>query len=409
MKLANRGLLLVVAAAAALSLSGCAGKGCPNLNLGSGTGSGAGTTGGVSKGSPCSAAGGGGIGAGGASALVYAMPTSSSLEVLGLQGSGSLAVITPFTSPTLTGSGADDMLIVNGKFLYIPQSSTKTVEAFAIDRQTGALTAISGSPYDLSSAGGADTVASDPQGRFLFVGVEGGSGIAAFQINQTTGALSPSAPPLVSTGILSADVFTVDGSGKFLYVGEQSTSVHGFVIDQTTGALTSMGPPFNLGIATPHADSSGKFLLGVAGFADEGNATDAHIHVFSIDPTTGFPTEVANSPFPTTTPPLDFVISPNGKFVYTLGTNASLASAAIEGFQLDPTTGALTALSGSPFTSLPGAGQCKFLKSGGNMICSNIYGGSTFEVFATNSTTGAITHTGTDLSSVGTLPFAATE
>jgi 6-phosphogluconolactonase len=408
MKLANKGLLLVLAVLAALSLSGCAGKGCPNLSLGSGTGSG-GTTGGVSKGSQCTAGGTGGIGAGGASALVFEMPTSSSLGVLGLQSSGSLAVISPFTSPTLTGSGADDMLIVNGKFLYIPQSANKIVEGFAINRTTAGLTPIPGTPVDLTSIG-ADTIATDPKGRFLFVGVEGGSGIAAFRIDQTTGALTPSAPPFSTPGLFSADVFTVDGSGKFLYVGEQDTTVHGFMIDQTTGALTTMvGSPFNLGIATPHADSTGKFLLGVAGFADEGTATDAHIHVFAIDPTTGVPAEIAGSPFATTTPPLDFAISPNGKFVYTFGTTSGSTSAAIEGFQIDATTGALTALSGSPFTTLPGAGQCKFGQSGGTMICSSAYGSSTFSVFATNSTTGAITHTGTDLSTVGTLPFAVTE
>lgn len=410
MKLANKGLLLVLAAAAALSLSGCAGGGCPNLNLGSSAGAG-GTTGGVSKGSSCSVAGGGagGIGVGGASALVYNIP-GTNLGLLGLSGTGSLSTIAGFTSPTLTGSGADDMIIVNGKFLYIPQSSTQNVEGFQINRTTGGLTTIPGTPVSLSSIG-ADTIATDPKGRFLFVGVEGGAGVAAFQIDATAGALTPSpGSPYTTTGILSADVFTVDGNGKFLYVGEQSTTIHGFMIDQNTGALSPMlGSPFSLGIATPHADSSGKFLFGVAGFADEGTSTDAHIHVFTIDPTTGAPAEISGSPFATAAPPLDFAISPNGKFVYTFGTTSASAAAPIEGFQIDPTSGALTALTGSPFTSLPSAGACKFDQSGANLICSDIYAGSTFRVFTANSTTGALTHTGTDLNSVGTLPFAVTD
>lgn len=409
MKSVNRGLLLVLAAVAALSLSGCAGAGCPNLNVGS-TGGAGGATGGVSKSSSCSVAGGGGGGIGGSSALVYDIPTTTSLGVLGLSGNGSLSVITPFTSPTLAGSGADDMLIVNGKFLYIPQSVSMTVEAFAINRSTGGLTPISGSPFPVPT--GADTIATDPKGRFLFVGLEGGSGLAAFQIDPTSGALKATPHSPFSSSISSVDVLTVDGSGKFLYVGEQGTQVHGFLIDQTTGDLSPMlagGTAFPLNIATPRADSSGKFLFGVAGFGDEGTATDAHIHVFSIDPNTGVPTEIAGSPFATATPPLDFAISPNGKFLYSFGTTSSSTAAPIEGFQIDPTSGALTALTGSPFASLPGAGQCKFDQSGGIMICSDLYGGSTFRVFAANSTTGALTHTGTDLISVSTLPFAVTD
>lgn len=413
MKLANKSLLLVLAAAAILSLSGCAGSGCPNLNLGS-TGGAGGTTGGVSKSGPCGGAaaaggGGGGIGAGGASALVYQLPTSTSVGALGLGGNGSLSVISPFTSPAITGSGADDMLIVNGKFLYIPQSSTSNVEAFVINRNTAGLTAIPGSPIPVAT--GADTIASDPKGRFLFVGLEGGAGLAAFQIDPTTGALKPTTNSPFTFPISSVDVLTVDGNGKFLYVGEQGSIVHGFLIDQNTGDLSPMqlgGAPFTLNVATPRADSSGKFLLGVAGFADEGSATDAHIHVFAIDQTTGVPTEIAGSPFPTTTPPLDFAISPNGKFVYTFGTTSSSTSAPVEGFSIDPTTGALTPLTGSPFTTLPGAGPCKFEPSGGNMICPDSYGGSKFMVFAANPTTGALTHTGTDVSNVSTLPFAVT-
>ena len=138
---------------------------------------------------------------------------------------------------------------------------------YVINRNTAGLTAIPGSPIPVAT--GADTIASDPKGRFLFVGLEGGAGLAAFQIDPTTGALKPTTNSPFTFPISSVDVLTVEGNGKFLYVGEQGSIVHGFLIDQNTGDLSPMqlgGAPFTLNVATPRTDSSGKFLLGVAGF-----------------------------------------------------------------------------------------------------------------------------------------------
>src|SRR5258708_33475115 len=122
---------------------------------------------------------------------------------------------------------------------------------------------------------------------------------------------------------------TVDASGKFLYVGQLSASaaVAAFSIDQITGALTPIvGSPFNLGVAQIHASLTGEFLLGGAQIQDGGSATDTHIHVFSINPATGVPTELNGSPFLTASAPFDFAISPNGKFVYTSGTTSGTTS-----------------------------------------------------------------------------------
>src|SRR5690242_5445393 len=214
-----------------LNLAGCAGGGassCPNGGTGSSGGTSSGS-GGVQSSGPCPPSGGSGgcgdtgtIVAGGRSfALVYAAG-SSTVDAGGLTCKNVVGSRSPCTSPTLTGSGADNMLIVNKKFVYIPQSSSNFIEAFTINRATGGLTAVAGSPFKITFP--ADTIASDPQGRFLFIGNEGGGDIASFQINQTTGALTPSPnSPINSPTIFSADVFTVDGAGKYLYVGEQDS------------------------------------------------------------------------------------------------------------------------------------------------------------------------------------------
>jgi 6-phosphogluconolactonase (cycloisomerase 2 family) len=306
------------------------------------------------------------------------------------------------------------MLIVNKKFVYIPQSSSNFIEAFTINRATGGLTAVAGSPFKITFP--ADTIASDPQGRFLFIGNEGGGDIASFQINQTTGALTPSPnSPINSPTIFSADVFTVDGAGKYLYVGEQdsgaSALVHGFVIDQTTGSLTDIpGSPFALGVATLHADPTGKYLLGIRGYVDLGGSSgDNNIYVFAINSSTGFPTPVTGSPFPMNGAANEFAVHPNGKFVYTMDVATGSTAAPLEGFQMDQTTGVLTPLTGSPFAALPGAAQCMFEQTGVAMFCSKTYFGSDFEVFNVDPNSGAISHTVPDLSLGSNTPFAVTD
>jgi 6-phosphogluconolactonase len=250
----------------------------------------------------------------------------------------------------------------------------------------------------------------------LFVGSEGSGAIWVFQINATTGALTQTAgSPFTlssvspSTLLVSADIMTVDASGKFLYVGQlsASTPVAAFSIDQTTGALTPVpGSPFNLGVAQIRASLTGEFLLGVAQIQDGGSATDTHIHVFALNPATGVPSEVSGSPFVTASAPFDFAVSPNGKFVYTVGTASGTSNLGpVEGFQMDLTSGALTKLAGSPFTTLPTASQCFFDQSGADLVCAN---SGKLVVLGASATTGSLTNVAT-FSGSGGFPFGVTD
>jgi 6-phosphogluconolactonase (cycloisomerase 2 family) len=137
---------------------------------------------------------------------------------------------------------------------------------------------------------------------------------------------------------------------------------------------------------------------------------DNHLYVFAIDATTGALTSVSGSPFATTANQLfDLRVHPSSQFVYSFGNDAGGSPAATEGFQLDPSTGALTALPGSPFTSLPIVFTCKWDQGGGEAFCPNATT-STFTVLDTNPSTGALAHTVTDLSvSSNGVPFAPTD
>jgi 6-phosphogluconolactonase (cycloisomerase 2 family) len=334
---------------------------------------------------------------------------AGTIEAAGLSNKGTLALLNPFTPPTLPSTGTDNMVIVNKQFLYVPMGNS-TLQAFTINHTGGALTPIAGSPF---SASGADTAVTDPKGRFLFVGGEGVGAITVFKIDQTTGALTTTGT-FQSFNMVSADSLAVDGKGNFLYVGQGQVNpplpVTAFSIDQTTGALSEIqGSPFPLGVATVHADPSGKFLLGVAGILDQPNsATDDHISVFSIDSTFGTPTAVAGSPFSTTAAPFEFAIHPSGQFVYTFGEDSTGALAAVEGYQLS-STGTLTALPGSPFASLPIVQDCQFDQSGGAAFCIDAVAGTKFSVLTANPTTGALTHTVQDLTVTNNFPFAITD
>jgi 6-phosphogluconolactonase (cycloisomerase 2 family) len=415
MGLTNRIFFLVLAIVASMTLAGCGKQQCPSSSL-SGSGSSSGSSGGITTSSVCgsgSNTGGGGGGGSTTSVLLYYFALDSTgagiIEGAGLSNTGTLALLSPFTPPTLPSTGTDNMVIVNKQFLYVPMGNS-TLQAFTINHTGGALTPIAGTPFP---APGADSAISDPKGRFLFVGGEGVGAITVFKIDQTTGALTTTGT-FQSFNMVSADSLAVDGKGNFLYAGQGNIitplPIVAFSIDQSSGALTEIaGSPFNLGVATVHADSSGKFLLGVDGTLDLLNSNhDDHISVFSIDPTIGTPTAVTGSPFLTTAAPFDFAIHPSGQFVYTFGEDSTGALAAVEGYQLS-STGTLTALPGSPFTSLPTVQDCQFDQSGGAAFCIDAVGGTKFSVLTANPTTGALTHTVQDLTVTNNFPFAITD
>jgi 6-phosphogluconolactonase (cycloisomerase 2 family) len=401
----TRTFFVVLALVAPLFLAGCGKSHCPTTSLtqSGGSNSGAINTGGTVCGS--------GTSGGGPSAafLFYVDPTASTVNTAGLSTSGTLSVISGITPPATSGTTTDDMTTVNKQFVYIPfdDSTGSQVQGLAITHSSGALTAVPGSPFAITT-GAADSVIADPMGRFLFVGNEavGIGWINTFQIASSGTLTATPGSPFTSTYLYDADSMAVDGTGKFLYAAQTSSGygVEGFSIDQNTGALTIIpGSPFQLLSAQIHADSSGKYLLGVNDIADDpAGASDPHITVNAIDPTTGAPSPVPGSPFATTAPPFDFVISPNGQFVYVLEYNSS-GFAPLEGFQLNSSTGALTPLSGSPFTTLPTVTYCKFDQSGGSLFCDT---GSGFTVLTANPTTGALSSTVQPLTGISYYSFA---
>jgi 6-phosphogluconolactonase len=132
----------------------------------------------------------------------------------------------------------------SSNFAYLTMTDTSTplplisrIAAFQVDVNTGVATPIPGSPLDTDGTGAAPGSV-DPSGKFLYVPNFGSSTIQVYTIDQTTGALTkvPGAPFTAGAG---ARMLAFDRSGKFLYsLDATAGTVSSFSIDPTTGALT---------------------------------------------------------------------------------------------------------------------------------------------------------------------------
>lgn len=351
------------------------------------------------------------------SALIYSLDSSGSgLNAARVDNTGDLVQLTPFTSPTLPVNTAESITIVNKSFVYIPMGDT-TIQAFSIDRSTGALTTIPGSPYLVPTEQGIATASiADPQGRFLFVGSRNTGEIWGYTINPSSGALTliEGSPFTAQFTFLVANSLAINANGMYLYVGQidPSLGIMAFSIDQASGALIQVpGSPFHLGVAQLHADPVAEFLLGTAQVQNQSGpaARETKIYTFALSGN-GVPTPVPDSPFTTEFAPYDFMIVPNGQFVYTFGVDHSSGKQqSIEGFQRSIQTGALTPLSGSPYTTLPPLYTCQLTQTGGLAVCIDGLPGTKFSLLSINTVNGAIAQSGADLPVNNAFPFAITE
>ena len=319
--------------------------------------------------------------------------------------SGNFNQIPGFQNPTATVTvpAIDAMVVVQKQWLYIAQGPK--ILAYSINGATGALTALTGSPFTSPETETGGFIA-DPAGHFLFQSGANTHEVAVFAINQTSGALTVVGSP-VPTGTNFAGDITTDGLGKYLYVTESNLgqSVAVFSIG-TTGALTPIAVQ-SIQIAVLKGEATGKFLFGVTGNGVNNTvlANDPHIYIYSIDQTTGTITQLG-LPFQTTNIPFDLRVHPSGPFVYafTAGSNTT-GDSAMEGYKFD-TTGTLTAVTGSPFTALT-VNDGVFDESGAFFF---MHPNTSLTVASVDKTTGAITLIAAPITPVGlNQGFVATD
>jgi len=123
--------------------------------------------------------------------------------------------------------------------------------------------------------------------------------------------------------------------------------------------------------------------------------TIGNISAFSVEPNTGVLTPVAGSPFNAGPQPTAITGDPSGKFLYETSNLAVITpSNNISAFTISPTTGALTPVPGSPFTggiypisiSVDSTGKFVYTADSGGDANGNSISG-----FSIDATTGALT------------------
>lgn len=329
---------------------------------------------------------------------VISDPTTLATEIFAFSIDAMTGALTPVTGSPFSPASATQPFAMaidsSGKFAYVANTGTNNISALAING-TGALAEIAGSPFAAPSASSISALVADPAGNFLYVTDEGSGAVSAFAINPTTGALAPVSGSPFSAGLPARHTsIAMDAAGKFLYVGGQRVS--GFTVNATTGALTLIsGFPLIAptgGGQLVTVDPSGSFLYVTGGFSEfsvyninptsgaltlagtprtragpaflaftkgtaavtytpksayVANSSDSDLSASTINSTTGALTAITGSPFLAGTNPASVATDLLGRFAYA----ANQGSKNLSAYSIDATSGALTAVGGSPFAA----------------------------------------------------------
>jgi 6-phosphogluconolactonase (cycloisomerase 2 family) len=169
----------------------------------------------------------------------------------------------------------------------------------------------------------------DPTGRFVYVANQTTNNVSMFVINQTNGTLSTKTDFTTGTDPRSV---SVDPTGRFVYVANRiSNTVSMFVINQSDGTLSAK-TDYNTGTEpfSVNVDPTGRFVY-VA------NRISNTVSMFVINQTNG--TLSTKTDFTTGTDPRSVSVDPTGRFVYV----ANRISNTVSMFVINQSNGTLSA------------------------------------------------------------------
>jgi hypothetical protein len=206
---------------------------------------------------------------------------------------GKLAQVTNPANPELLDLLAD----VGGDFVYVSgTSSTGSIYAYQIDRQTGNLFPAPGSPFNIPIG----SMALDPNGQFLYLASETANKtftLSSYRIDRSDGALSLSS----STTLPAGSSIVTNYTGAYLYATYLSGSteeIAAYSVNTTDGAFTPVaGSPYAIpGTAGQNfagPASTGKYLYQPQAYDNE----QQQLWAYEIG-SDGALTVVPGSPFP---------------------------------------------------------------------------------------------------------------
>jgi 6-phosphogluconolactonase len=259
------------------------------------------------------------------------------------KGNGELTVpastnpIPPPTPPNIFNTGTGPIALAispGGTFLFVLDQGSNDITVFTVDPGTGNLSPVKGSPFASGCSG--SSLAVTPKGDLLFVACPALGVVNALSIS-STGVLGTATPLLSGAGAAPSFVL-VNPSGRFLYVADPpGNRVWGLALQGNGTANAISGSPFAAG-AQPVAmttNPQGSLLY-------VGNHGSNNVSAFVIDATTGALGAVSGSPFPTGGKGPSFLAASATSLYVTDQVTNDVAAFSIG------SNGGLTAVAGSP-------------------------------------------------------------
>jgi 6-phosphogluconolactonase (cycloisomerase 2 family) len=188
------------------------------------------------------------------------------------------------------------------------------------------------------------------QARFAYLADAGASTFDAYSVVASTGVFTTLPSPFANQPVQ----VILHPSGHFLYIIDGTSFVAAYTVNSTTGTATNTGfltvPAGANGFAKGVIDRTGKFFYAVSNNNATG-PTDA-LYAYTINQTTGALTVVAGSPFTTNlNVPVDVQIAHQtgaaNDYLYVINNGDEVTAGSVAGFSIDPTSGVPTAL-GTP-------------------------------------------------------------
>jgi len=296
------------------------------------------------------------------------------------------------------GNGADGLAIdPAGKFLYVSNDDGR-ISGFAIHSSGTLLTAISGLPLTgrpsvLNPSGAiVDPVST---AHFLYVANFGSANVSAFAYDASAGGLTELAGSPYDAGAAAApSAITMDPAGKLLFVAAGAVGTVGFKVNSdgtlNLGSRTTIPPTAGATSEDVLVDPAGKFLYvanGVSGVSAYSISLDA-----SGNP--GF-SQLPNSPFSTAgTNPVALARTPGGALLYASNHDSNN----VAGFNVRG-DGTLLAATRSPFPAGSSPAGLKVASSGAFLYVTNVgardsNGTGGISLFKIDAATGNLTANG---------------
>jgi 6-phosphogluconolactonase len=232
---------------------------------------------------------GAGLAANGPAQVLY-VGDAGRIDALKADANGALSTV--IGSPFPAGTNLFLTLDPQNRFLFASDDTPPgNVLAYTVDPVSGALSTVSGSPFTTIPGYAGNTqpgaIVVDSTGSFVYAVLTAANQIAAFKIVTPSGALTPVSGSPFNSGTRPLALATVN---NFLYVSNaQDGTISAYTIDSTTGALTQLsGSPFAIYAGPLAASPFGGFLY---------TTGSGGLLTLRIDPQTGALTPVG-SPIP---------------------------------------------------------------------------------------------------------------